>query len=444
MLTTTRFSVAPVALVLGVTLTACSKAAPPPEPVSPVQVAPVVKGSIRDIVTADAVLYPRDQANIMPKITAPIRRFLVNRGDHVKEGQLLAELENRDLVAAATESQGQLAQAESTARVTTASVPEQMTKAQTDLEAARQQFDAGRKVLESRQQLFKEGAIARKQVDEAQVAEAQARAQFETAQQHLKALEDVGKTETIKGAAAQVEAARGHHDSIQAQVDYSVIRSPITGVITDRSLYQGELANTGMPLFTVMDMSAIVARLNLSQQQAKDIKVGSESTLTPADGSKPVTGKVTIVSPAVDPNSTTVQVWVQAANPGERLRAGASVHVAIVVATTEDATIIPTSAVLPSEEGGSIVIGVDDKNVAHHKKVKIGVREPDIVQVLDGVQPGERVVTVGGLGLDDMAKVSVVKPGASADDTEKPEADKPKAGADKEKPDTDKKEEDAK
>jgi multidrug efflux pump subunit AcrA (membrane-fusion protein) len=139
-----------------------------------------------------------------------------------------------------------------------------------------------------------------------------------------------------------------------------------------------------------------------------------------------------------------VQVWVQAANPGERLRAGASVHVAIVVATTEDATIIPASAVLPSEEGGSIVISVDDKNVAHHKNVKIGVREPDIVQVLDGVQPGERVVTVGGLGLDDKAKVSVVKPGASADDTEKPEADKPKAGADKEKPDTDKKEEDAK
>ena len=63
--------------------------------------------------TADAVLYPRDQANITPKISAPVRRFLVNRGDHVKQGQLLAELENRDLVAAATESRGQLAQAES-------------------------------------------------------------------------------------------------------------------------------------------------------------------------------------------------------------------------------------------------------------------------------------------------------------------------------------------
>src|ERR1700730_8341429 len=149
--------------VLGLTLGACAKAPPAPEKIAPVEVAPVVRGSIRDIVTADAVLYPRDQANIMPKITAPIRRFLVNRGDHVKEGQLLAELENRDLVAPATESRGQLAQAESTARVTTASVPEQMTKAQTDLNATRELLAAAQKVLESRQQLFKDGAIARKQ-----------------------------------------------------------------------------------------------------------------------------------------------------------------------------------------------------------------------------------------------------------------------------------------
>ena len=117
MRTTIRFC---FSVVMGVTLTACAKKeAAQPEPVTPVQVAEAVKGTIHDIVTADAVLYPKDQANIIPKISAPVRRFLVNRGDHVKQGQLLAELENRDLVAAATESRGQLAQAESNARTTT-------------------------------------------------------------------------------------------------------------------------------------------------------------------------------------------------------------------------------------------------------------------------------------------------------------------------------------
>ncbi len=412
-----------VGVVLAVTLSACSKEAPASAPVAPVQVATVVKGTIRDIVTADAVLYARDQANIMPKISAPVRRFLVNRGDHVRQGQLLAELENRDLVAAATESSGQLEQAESNARVTNASVPEHFTKAQTDVDAARAAMDAAQKLLDSRQQLVTEGAIARKQVDEAQVALAQARAQFETAQQHLTAMQAVGRQEMVKGAAAQVEAARGHHASLEAQVTYSEIRSPINGVVTDRPLYPGEMANAGTPLLTVMDVSSVVARVNLSQAQAKNVKVGQAATLAPADGSEAVTGKVTIVSPAVDPNSTTVQVWVQAANPGERLRAGASVHVSIVAATIEGAILVPATAILPSDEGGSMVLTVDDKNIAHQTKVQVGVREGDLVQALfelqpdgtlEGVQPGERVVTAGGLGVDDDAKVRVLKPGESA------------------------------
>ena len=121
------------------------------------------------------------------------------------------------------------------------------------------------------------------------------------------------------------------------------IRSPINGVVTDRPLYPGEMATTGAPLLTVMDVSAIVARINMAQDQAKDVKVGDEATMTPADGSEPVTGKVTVVSPATDPNSTTVQVWVQADNPGERLRAGQSVHVAIVAATIDGATLVPAA-----------------------------------------------------------------------------------------------------
>jgi HlyD family secretion protein len=403
--------------VLGLTLAACAKERPAPEKVAPVEVAPVVRGTIRNIVTADAVLYPKDQANLNPKISAPVRKFLVNRGDHVKQGQLLAELENRDLIGAATESRGQLAQAESSARVTNASVPEQMTKAQTDVDAARATTAAAQKLLDSREQLLNDGAIARKSVDEAQVTLAQARAQLDTAQQHLTALQAVGREEVAKNAAAQVEAARGHNETVEAQVGYSEIRSPINGVVTDRPLYAGEMANAGMPLLTVMDLSSIVARVNLSQPQAKDVKVGNEATLTPADGGEAVTGKVTIVSPAVDANSTTVQVWVQAVNPGERLRAGASVHVTIVAATIGDAILVPAVAILPSDEGGPIVMTVDETNTAHETNVQVGVREGEMVQVLyalqpdatiEGVQPGERVVTVGGLGLEDGAKVRVL------------------------------------
>ena len=394
------------------TVVGCRKAAKPEEPPAPVRVSPAIKGSIRLIINTDAVLFPRDQAAIVPKISAPVKRFLVNRGDHVKQGQLLAELENRDLAAAAQESRGQYEQAQSNYRSTTAAgVPEQMTKAQTDVDAAREGLDAAKKLLDNRQQLLKEGALARKLVDDAQVAYAQAKAQFDTAQQHLQALQNVGRQEQISTAAAQVAAAKGHFDSAEAQVSYSEIRSPITGVITDRPVYPGEMATTGAPLLTVMDVSKVVARVNVAQDQAKNIKVGAEATLTPTDGGELVTGKVTIVSPAADANSTTIQVWVQADNPGERLRAGESVHVSIVAATIDGATLVPAAAVLPNAEGETIVLIVDDKNIAHEKVVQIGLREPEMVQIVAGVDLGQRVVTSGGLGLEDKSKVRVMKPG---------------------------------
>jgi HlyD family secretion protein len=415
-----------IVIALGLTLVGCGKKEKEGEVIAPVRVAPAVKGSIRLIVNADAVLFPRDQANVMSKIGAPVRRVLVNRGDRVRQGQVLAELESRDLVAAAQESKGQWAQAESNLRATTSSaVPEQVLKAQTDLDAAREGLDAAKKLLESRQQLFKDGALARKQVDEAQVAFTQARGQFETAQQRVQALQSVAKEELLKTAAAQVDAAKGHYDNAQAQVEYAAVRSPISGVITDRPVYPGEMVNPGSPLVTVMDVSKVVARVNLGQDQAKNIKVGAEATVTPADGGELVPGKVTIVSPATDVNSSTIQVWVEADNADGHLRAGESVHVSITAATVDGATLIPTAAVLPNDEGETIVLIVDDKNIAHEKVVQVGLREPDMVQIIAGLDVGQRVVSSGGLGLEDKSKVRIMKPGEKKPG-EKDEADEDK------------------
>ena len=113
------------------------------EPIVPVQVTAVRHDSIRRILTADAVLYPQNQASVTPKISAPVKKFYVNRGDHVKEGQLLALLENRDLSAAALESKGLYEQAAANYRATSAaSLPEQVTTAQSNVEAAKEALDA--------------------------------------------------------------------------------------------------------------------------------------------------------------------------------------------------------------------------------------------------------------------------------------------------------------
>jgi multidrug efflux pump subunit AcrA (membrane-fusion protein) len=393
-------------------LVACRKEEPETKPAAPVQVAPAITGKVRVIVSADAVLYPREQANITPKIAAPVRRFLVSRGDHVKAGQLLAELENRDLAGAAQDSRGQYLQADAAYKTTAGgTVPEQLAKANADLQAARDTLDAATTLLASRQQLFREGALPRKQVDEAQVQYAQAKAAFDSAQQHLDALEKVGNQEQIRAAQGQLESARGRLESARAQMAYSEIRSPFDGVVTDRPLYPGELAATDKPVLTVMDISKVVARISMSQEQANEVRAGNEAMMAPADGTEPVAGKVIVVSPATDPQSTTVQVWVQADNPGERLRAGQSVHVAIVARTIDGATLVPAAAILAGDEGATIVKVVDDQSVAHDRPVQVGAREPEVVQIVSGLEPGERVITEGGVGLEDRASVRIISPG---------------------------------
>jgi len=389
---------------------ACSKTEKKEEEApAPVQITTAQQDTIRRIVGGDGVLFPRDQASVMPKIAAPIQKFYVNRGDHVKQGQLLAILENRDLTAAAAEATGALAQAESNLRTTRdAVVPEALVKAQTDVDAARQARDATKKVLDSREQLFQQGGLARRQVDESQLAYVQANSAFRAAEEHLRALQAVSKGEQIKTAAAQVDTAQAHLASLEAQVTYSRILSPISGIVADRPLYPGDMASTGIPLATIMDIARVVARVNVPQEQARAVRVGQPAVVSLNDGGEPETGKVTVVSPATDPNSTTLQVWVEIENPGERLKPGASVHADIITEMYKAATVVPAAAILPGEEGGTGVLTVSADSTAHKKKVEVGIREGDKVQILRGIVPGEEVVIVGGMGVDDKAKVKVV------------------------------------
>jgi HlyD family secretion protein len=402
---------------------------------APVQVTAVTQDTIRRIVAGDGMLFPRDQAGVTAKIAAPVQRFLVQRGDHVKQGQLLAVLESRDLTAGAAESQALLAQTEANLRATTsAQIPESVVKAQTDVDTAKQTEDAAKKLLDNREKIFQQGALARKLVDDAQVAYAQAHGALLSAQEHLRALQSVGKQEQIKTATSQVDAARSHLQSSQAQVSYSQILSPISGVVADRPLYAGEMATPGAALVTVMDISKIIARANVPQNQSASVKVGQPATITQIDTNQTVEGKVTVVSPATDPNSTTVQVWVQAENPGEQLKPGTSVHVTIMTEVIKATPVVPIAAILPGEEGGTACLVITADNIAHRRPVKLGVREGDKVQILNGVRPGEEVVIVGGIGLDDKAKVKIidttVKEAPDEDENAPPE---PGAGKDQKK-----------
>jgi HlyD family secretion protein len=386
---------------------------------APVQVTAVTEDSVRRTVAADGVLFAKNQWNVMPNITAPVARFLVNRGDAVKKDQLLAVLENRGLVANVEANKGQVQQAQANLQNTEqASIPDSIVKAQTDVESAQEQYAAAKKVLDSRQELVKEGALARKLVDDAAVQFAQAKAQLDTAREHLRTLQAAGKQAQIDQAKAQVASAQGQLRSAETQVTYSEVRSPEAGMVADRPLYPGDIAQAGTPLMVVMDVSSVVARVNVPAAEASGVKVRQDATIKISDTGQDIPAKVRVVSVATDPNSSTVQIWVEAPNPERKLKVGQAVHVTIVTGTIKNAMLIPVAAVLPGETGGTAVLVIDSDQVAHRRAVQLGVKQGDKVQVLSGVAPREDVVIVGGLGVDDKQKVKVVQANAPGEDDE--------------------------
>ena len=190
-------------------MSGCSKEPVEKEPVVTVQVASVEKTNIEHTVTAQAVLFPLVQSAIVPKISAPVKSFLVSRGSRVHQGQLLAVLEHEDLAAAAQDMKGNYDQAQATYEISTAAdLPAEMQKAQLEMQAAKQMLDAQQKVFDSRQDLFQQGALPRKELDQAGVDLTQARNQYEIARKHFEAMQAVGRQQTLKSAAGQLESAK--------------------------------------------------------------------------------------------------------------------------------------------------------------------------------------------------------------------------------------------
>lgn len=386
----------------------CSSDKGDQEPTVTVQVAAVEKTTIQHTINTQAILFPRQQAAIVPKISAPVKKFLVKRGSPVHQGQLLAVLENRDLSAAAQENKGSYEQAQASYETTTAAgLPEEIRKAEADAQQAQQTLDAQEKVFESRQQLFTQGALPRKELDQSRVDVTQARNQAAITKKHLDLLMAIGKQQELKSAAGQLESAKGKYLGAEAQLGYSEIRSPIDGVITDRPLYPGEMAAAGTPLLTVMDISSVIAKAHIPQNDAAVLKVGDKGSMTVPGIEEPIEGKVTVVSPALDPNSTTVEVWLEAKNPKHELKPGTSVQLSLTAQTVKDALVVPASSVITTPEGGTAVMLAGADGRAHQKAVKLGIRNGDDVQIVEGVTDADKVVSTGAYGLPDKTKIKI-------------------------------------
>lgn len=382
------------------------------------------QAAISEHVTTSAVLMPLAQAAIASKITAPVETFYVQRGERVHAGELLVVLENRDLKAAALDNQGSYEAARAAyATATKAQVPEDELRAQSDFAQAKANLELNQSIANSRRQLLAEGAIPGHDLDTAEAALVQAQAAYDAAKQHLDAMQAVTHEASLNAAQGQLTSAEGKLQAAQADLQYSEIRSPIDGVVTDRPLFAGETATSGTPIVTVMETRTLIAKAHIAESEAAQLHVGGDAEVTIPGMDTPVPAHVSMVSPALDPGSTTVEVWLKLDNRAGKLVVGTPVKVSITGQTVKNAWTIPLSAILTGEDGGKSVMVVASDGSAQSKKVTLGISNGEDVQILSGLTAADRVITNGSYGLDPGTKVKVGVAESDDDDAKGGEKD---------------------
>lgn len=381
-----------------------------PEASVTVQAAHPINGSISEEIAADAILAPLSEAALSSRINAPVLAEYVQRGDHVHRGQLLLKLDDRDLQGSALDSQGSYASAQANYKATTdATIPEELTKARLETAQLQTALKVSQATAAERQRLFHQGALSGRDADAAVAAEAQAEAAYETARDHEQAMARTTHVTDQQAAQGQLTSAKGRLENAEAQASYGRLRSPIDGVVTERPLFPGETAAAGTPVITIMDTSYLLAKLHVAQATAQKLTLGHEAEIQIPGLVDPVKATVSFISPALDPGSTTVEVWLKLPNKDGHLKVGTPLHAVISGRTVTDALQIPMSAIVPGQDGGTAVMLVGADGEAHKRAVVVGIRTKDAVQILSGLSASDEVISEGGYGLDEGTKVQVGK-----------------------------------
>jgi len=387
-------------------------------PVVSVKVAKAEKGNIAARIVAVGTIWPREKADVGAKISAQIKKMALLKNKVMRAGEVIAVLESRDLQAQRAEAVAALNEARANERsVVTGTIPKTNAEDQKALMDARAKVNNARATYERRRRLFDQGGISQKDLEASQLELTTAEDELRLQQQTI-ALRGQSLNPNDRAlAAARTAQAQQRVATLDAQLSYATIRSPITGIVIDQFQYEGEFAAAGGKLITVADTSTVIVKAPFADTVAAQLKTGDAVSVLPTDASaEEMKGQITLLSRSSDPTNRTVEVWVTLANGAGLLRANGAAQVTVFANSKNDAIVVPASAVTleaSNADEGTVMV-VDAQNIAHEKKVTVGIRTAEKIEIVEGLEEGETVVIEGNFALPDGTKVVVSEPPAVA------------------------------
>ena len=351
-----------------------------------------------------------------------ITEILSERGDFVNRGQVLARLNSNVLVAEKIEAEGAVAQAQARldellagSRVEEIAQAEaRVANAKSEIAQTESDLELVKKRVERNRTLQVEGAITRDRLDEVLNQEkvtqsdlAGAKARFREAQEALAQLKAGSRPQIIAQAQAELAQAQGRLKRIQAQLADTVIVAPSSGIIASRDARVGQITSSSEMLFSIIQNGRLELRLRVPETLIGKIMPGQKVQITSnADQNLNLTGKVRQIDPLIDDSSRQALVKVDLPG-GTNLKPGMFLKAAINTNTSQGQA-VPIEALLPQSENQSLAFVLQNDNTVKAQTVEMGeILAGQKVEILSGLQPGDRIVLKGAAYLKDGDRVTV-------------------------------------
>ncbi len=266
-----------------------------------------------------------------------------------------------------------------------------------------------------------EDAEYRHRVTQAEVELHQQRLQLERSEKML--AQGLVSAEDADAAHSQMKASEASWQLATLELSYTRVQSPFTGRVIARSVDQGRTVTNGTVLFTLADLSRLLARVHVPAREFRNIQTDQPVQLVVDSTGDRLEGHILLVSPVVDSTSGTIKVTVEIRDFPRSTRPGDFAEVSIVTDRHEDVLVVPRIAVLTDHEDR--VVFIADGETARRRVVEIGFEDDRFTEILSGVDEGDSVVIQGQRSLADGQKISILKTlnlgGGGSDAAESPE-----------------------
>lgn len=272
-----------------------------------------------------------ESADITSKITARVSDVSVDVGSAVNKGDYIIKLDSKDLEAQVEQQQAAVNVAEANLnKIKSGARTEQIDQAEAAFESAKTNYENTKTTNETNKDLYNAGGISKSQLDQSETTLAAAEASYKSAQYALDMLKNGETSETIAIYEAQLKSAQAGLATAQVQLQNGTITSPISGVVTEKNIKEGELATVGTPLLTIVNLDTVVINAYVPSTYINKIALNQEVIIKVSEiPDKEFTGEISVINSATDSKSKDILVKVKFKEKDPLLKPGMFAEIGI-------------------------------------------------------------------------------------------------------------------